>query len=231
MTLTRLAHAPELLDDPAHEPAVLQHSLEHVAQINRFLGGRSAVLHAIAPLLRAGRNIRILDVGTGSADIPRAVVDAARARGAVTEVIATDLHPQMREIAERECAGYPEISIENANALALPYSDASFDVVLLSLTLHHFEDEDPVTAVREAARVGGLVVVNELERGRMNYIGARLLAATWWRRNVLTRHDGPLSVLRAFSAAELRAIGAAAGLRDLRVSRRWFFRIVMTGHA
>ena len=66
----------------------------------------------------------------------------------------------------------------------------------------------------------------------MNYIGARLLSWTWWRANPLTRHDGPLSVLRAFTAPELLAIARSAGLHGVRVERRWFFRLLLTaqGH-
>jgi hypothetical protein len=100
--------------------------------------------------------------------------------------------------------------------------------VLLSLTLHHFEHADQIRALREAARVARRsVIVNELERCRPNYWGARLLAATRWRRNRLTRHDGPLSVLRAFTPAELAGLAAEAGLGECTVDRRYFFRLVL----
>ncbi len=224
----RMRHAPELLDDASHDVRVLEQSLGHVAQVNRFLGGHSAALSAIKDLLVAGRTLRVLDIGTGSADIPREIVLAARRAHAGLHITATDLHPQMREIAASACAQYPEIDIDSADAFSLPYADASFDVALLSLTLHHFEDDEPVRALREAGRVARLVVVNELERGWMNYIGAHLLGATLWRRNVLTRHDGPLSVLRAFKGSEIIAIARAAGLTNIRLRKRWFFRLVMT---
>jgi 2-polyprenyl-3-methyl-5-hydroxy-6-metoxy-1,4-benzoquinol methylase len=227
----RLPHAPELLDEESHDPKVLAQSLSHVAQVNRFLGGYRAGIAAVRPLFSAGRTVRILDVGTATADIPRAIVDAARSAGATVEVIATDLHPQMRDLAVQRSRDYPEIRIEAADAFALPYDEHSFDIALMSMTLHHFEDDAPVAAVRECARVARVVVVNDLERGWMNYAGARLLAATWWRGNILTRHDGPLSVLRAFTATELRDIAIRAGLRNVRVQRRWFFRLLMTGES
>jgi hypothetical protein len=53
------------------------------------------------------------------------------------------------------------------------------------------------------------------------------LAATWWRRNRLTRHDGPLSVLRAFTPAELRAAAEAAGLETLELRRAFFYRLTL----
>jgi ubiquinone/menaquinone biosynthesis C-methylase UbiE len=229
----RLEHAPELLDEAVHDTAELQHSLEQVAQVNRLLGGRRAVWIALRRLLaerggNATAPLRILDIGTGSADIPLHIVTHAARRGFAVEVTATDAHAQMREIARTRTAGFPAITVDHADALNLPYGNASFDVVLLSLVLHHFEAADQVTALREAARVAGrAVIVNELERNRANYYGARALAATWWRGNRLTRHDGPLSVLRAFTLPELRSLALAAGLRVERLDRRYFFRLVM----
>jgi SAM-dependent methyltransferase len=229
MMRARLTNAPELLDDETHEPAILAESLTHVTQVNRFLGGYSAAIAALMPLLRERRALRILDIGTATADVPRAIADVARASGTSIEIIATDIHPQMRTLAAERSRDYPEISIEAGDAFALPFADQAFDAALMSMTLHHFENDAPVAAIREAARVARYVVISDLERGWVNYIGARVLASTLWRRNMLTRHDGPLSVLRAFTAAELRDIALRAGLVHVRVQRRWFFRLLLTG--
>lgn len=226
--LPRRAHAAEYLDEPGHDPRELEASLGHVAAVNRWLGGTRAVLRHVLPLLSPDRTTHILDVGTGGADIPRAIVHAARRRNLAVRVVAADVHPQIIEIARRETAAYPEITVERADALALPYPDDAFDIALLTLTLHHFEGRDQVRVLQELARVSrGDVVVNELLRSRANYLGARLLAATVWRGNRLTRHDGPLSVLRAFTAPELLALARDAGLRDARVHRHVFQRLVL----
>jgi hypothetical protein len=73
------------------------------------------------------------------------------------------------------------------------------------------------------------VLVSDLERTRLNHLGARVLAATLWRGNPITAHDAPLSVLRAFTAAELAAVGREAGLRRVRVRRHQPFRLVLEG--
>jgi len=221
----RLHHAPELLDEERHDPRELEQSLDQVAEVNRMLGGRRAVWRALRPLLRTGGTTHILDVGTASADIP---LDIVRRAGNLVHITATDLHPQMRALAQRRTAHVPQIVVQQANALALPYDDASFDVVLLSLTLHHFEDDEQETALREAARVARrAVIVNELERCRANWYGAQLLAHTRWRGNRLTRHDGPLSVLRAFTLPEMRTMAERAELHIERLERRFFFRLLL----
>lgn len=223
----RLEHATELLDAPHHDRAVLEESLAQVAEINRLLGGTRAVLSTLDRLPLA-RSVDILDIGTGSADIPIAIDAWARRHSRTVHITATDIHPQMCEIAAERTAAIPSISVAPASALHLPYVDDSFDVVLLSLTLHHFERDDQIRGLREATRVARrAVIVNELERSLPNYIGARILALTRWRRNPLTRHDGPLSVMRAFTRRELHDIATVAGLDVRWVRRHFFFRLIM----
>ena len=229
--LARRAHAEELLDQPSHDMAELDQSLGHVASVNRWLGGVSAITSHVKQLLSRRASVRLLDVATGSADIPVQIVQWARRHDYAVHVVATDIHPQMLEIAARRCRDFPEIRVENADALALPYDDGSFDASMLSLALHHFDGANQLRVLQEMARVSrDLVLVNDLERTTLNYLGARLLAATYWRGNRLTRHDGPLSVLRSFTRDELRAIGRAAGLGD-NVVRHFFQRVVLIGDA
>jgi len=227
--LRRLEHAPELLDEAHHDRAELEQSLDQVAEVNRLLGGTRAVLRTLGTVAADRRALDILDIGTGSADIPCAIDRWALSTGRAVRITATDLHPQMLEIATARTRDHPMIRVERADALSLHYEPNSFDVVLLSLTLHHFEHDDQVRALREAGRVARLaVVVNELERCLPNYIGARLLAATRWRSNRLTRHDGPLSVLRAFTKDELANVAVEAGLRVVSLRRFFFHRLVLT---
>ena len=230
--LPRLAHAHELLDEPSHDPAELEESLRDVAAVNRWLGGTRALLRHVGPLLAPDRPTTLLDAGTGSADLPRAIVHWARRHRRAVLITATDLHPQTLEIARRQSRGFPEISFALADVRALPYADRAFDVTLLSLTLHHLDPDDIVTALRELARTARrALIVGELERRRAAYFGARLLAATVWRRNRLTRHDGPVSVLRAFTPAELLDFARRAGLREPRVHRHPLFRLVLVAGA
>ena len=224
--LPRAVNQPELLDEAHHDPAELQQSLQHVAAVNRWLGGRSALLHHVGPRLLEQRTTRILDVGCASGDLPRSVADHARRIRRQLHITACDIHPQMLDIARRNCASYPEIDIRQADALSLPFETRSFDIATIAMTLHHFDGSEQIRILRELARVSSVVIVSELRRTRVNYAGAKLLSRTFWRRNRLTRHDGPLSVLRAFTTRELQDLAAAAGLRGC-VHRHFFQRVVL----
>ena len=139
------------------------------------------------------------------------------------------LHAAARRVAE---AGL-DLPLVRGDGLALPFATGAFDAAFLSMILHHMDADALVPLLGEAGRVarGGRVVLGELERCLPNYLGARLLAATLWRRNPVTRHDGPLSVLRAFTPGELRELAGAAGLRNVRVHRHLFYRLVLVADA
>ncbi|MGH7507457.1 MAG: methyltransferase, partial [Longimicrobiales bacterium] len=97
----RIAAASELLDEPIHEPAVLAQSLDQLAAVNRWLGGTRAVLRPLMPLLRAAGGGHVLDVGTGSADVPRAIIRTARRERLDVRVTACDLHAQTVALARQ----------------------------------------------------------------------------------------------------------------------------------
>jgi SAM-dependent methyltransferase len=230
--LPRVDGAAERMDAPDVDPAALEQALRHVAAVNRWLGGRRALLRHLHGVLPAVGG-RVLDVGAGAGDLPLAVDSWATRLGRATSVTMVDLHARTLAVAHRNAAGRPRVAAVRANGLELPFAEGVFDLALLSMTLHHLEGEDRVRVLVELARVarGGRVVVAELHRALPNYLGARLLAATLWRHNPVTRHDGPLSVRRAFTPAELLDLARRAGLGEPRVQRHVFYRLVLTATA
>jgi SAM-dependent methyltransferase len=227
---SRLVGATELIDLPCSDPDELARTLDDLAWINHWLGGTRLVLDHLDSLLpNLPTPIRILDVATGYADIPRAIVHWGRRKGRPTRIEGIDAHPQILEMARHANRGYPEIHLRHGDALDLPYPDGSFDVVLASLVLHHTEGEAQARLLRELHRVARVaVVVNDLRRGRWP------LWVTWASlhlvsRNRLIRHDGPVSVRRGFLAGELLALAREAGWVHARASRHAFFRLALVG--
>jgi SAM-dependent methyltransferase len=214
---------PELLDHPEQDPVELRESLVMVAQVNRWLGGLASVQRHLDAY--RDRPCRILDLGTGNGDT---AAELLRSRGARQwTVTGVDISPLTAGLAK---TAHPDLAFAAADAMRLPFGERTFDVVVSFLTLHHFSDALAAAFVKEMVRVSrGGVVISDLERTRLNYLGARFMAATLWRRNRLTRNDGPLSVLKSFRADELLAIGEAAGMDEAQVRRHFFYRLVLSG--
>jgi ubiquinone/menaquinone biosynthesis C-methylase UbiE len=224
----RRGGAHERLDASGHHHPTLSRSLGQVAAVNRWLGGWRSVLRHLPALLPREGPARILDVATGSGDGPLVIARWARRQGRDARITATDNHPEILEVARRRTAAEPAVQVETANALELPYADGAYDAVLLTLTLHHFEPDEAVRVLQELARVArGGILVSDLDRTWANYAGALLLSWTLWAGNPLTRHDGPLSVLRAYTVGEILELAHRAGLRHPRVHRHLFQRLVL----
>jgi len=214
--MKRLSHVEELLDGPLDDPGALIGNLRDLARANRWLGGVRLSARGLAVLAPRGMPLTVVDVGTGGADIPLALIDRARAAGTRLSVTATDSRSEVLAaamLAQPRLATTADLALRVADGRSLPFSDRSFDIAHSSMVLHHLEPPVAVEVLREMARVARRgIVVNDLVRSRLAWIGAWLLGhlAT---TNRFTRVDGPLSVRRAYTVAELTSLIAAAGLR------------------
>ena len=222
--MRRLADTPEHLDGELVDQAILDGNLRDLARINRRFGGTELSIRALRELVasRGGTAapidvLRVLDVGTGAGDIPTSIT-AASGPWRSTHVMAVDSRPEVIEGARRVNAALDlrkDVELAVADGRALPFDDDAFDVAHASLVLHHVEPGDAVAFLRELARVARLgVVVNDLARGPHFWLGAWLILHMI-TRNPWTLHDGTLSVRRAYTRAEARALLVEAGLRPM----------------
>jgi SAM-dependent methyltransferase len=207
-------------------PAELVGSLADIARLNR-LGATHSILRYVAPFLArqpAGETLRILDVGTGAADIPLALARWARRRGHRVRVVALEVHPAILRYAARTVDGTPEVRLVGGDALEAPIRPGSVDIALCSLVLHHLPEEAVVALLRQLASLVRLgFVVSDFRRGRLAWATVWLVTRAV-SRNRMTRHDGPLSVRRAYTPAELARLAACAELPDMRWRRAPAFR-------
>ncbi|CAN5827302.1 hypothetical protein BH24CHL6_BH24CHL6_00410 [soil metagenome] len=219
--MKRTSGVSELLDGPL-EPALLAGNLRDLARVNRWLGGNALSWRSVTHALRdvpLSEPARVLDVGTGGADLPLALARSARRVGRRLEIVAMDVRAEIVEAARRLSADEPEVSVEQGRPDILDHPARSFDVVHASLVLHHLEPPAAGALLSEMARVARrAVIINDLVRGRHWWLAAWLLAhvAT---ANRYTRHDAPLSVRRAYQPAEVLRLAVGAGLTPERQLR------------
>ena len=224
---SRRATLPELMDDPAADPAVTRQSLRELEVINRLLGGFALSLEALDSLAlgsASGQPIRIVDVGCGSGDMLRRMAAWARRRRLAVDLIGLDWNPVMIAAAQEASTAYPEVRYVQADVWsdALPQLEAH--VVHSSLFCHHFDAPELPRLLRHFARSASrAVVVNDLHRHWLAYYSIVLLTQLFSRSSQV-KYDGPVSVLRAMRRADWRQALAEAGLAGYALRWRWAFR-------
>jgi ubiquinone/menaquinone biosynthesis C-methylase UbiE len=198
-------------------------ALADIDRLSAWFGGTRLSLLAVGALLAAApagpRVPVVVDVGGGRGDFARRLVRAVRRRGGRVRVVLLDRDEQGLALAEGVCRACSEIVRVCADASVLPFRDGGVDVTVTSLVIHHLSPEAAAAcleAMRHAARLG--VVVNDLLRTRLSWLLV-LLATRLFARHPVARHDGPLSVRRAYAPDELRVLCEKAGWRRFTVRR------------
>src|SRR5919109_2505603 len=97
--MDRLSGAEELLDGPLDDRAALVGNLRDLARVNRRLGGAALSERAVDALAPGRAEISLLDIGTGAADIPLALIEHGRAAGRLVRITGVDHRPEVLEAA------------------------------------------------------------------------------------------------------------------------------------
>lgn len=216
MLIPPRSSATELLDAAPPADATLVRNLHEMAALHRLTGGARLAWRGVNSLLDTNQSrYTLLDVAAGNGWLVQHLAQRAATHGIRVQPYISDAQPNIVRIARVTCL--PNTPVLVHDGLHAPFADRSFDVVHCSQALHHFEPTQAVALLRECARIARRgIVFTDLRRSWVGYWGARLVALG--PLTPLGRSDGPLSVLRAYTVAEVRELAAAADLQ--RVSLR-----------
>jgi len=215
---------PELMDDFSLGGEMLRGALDQVAKVNRRLGGNLATFQALRKLLKdwpPDKAVRITDIGCGSGDMLRAISDWGKREGRQLRLSGVDANDDALDYARKLSTGY-SIDYQCKNVLAENLPDS--DIVLITLTLHHFDDDQIQSLLDRLQTTTSLaVIVNDLQRSRLAYNLFRLYCAVFVP-NAMAREDGLVSILRGFRRHELESISVKLSFKKYRIRWKWAFR-------
>ena len=204
---------PELMDRPQPVTPELERDLANLRSFNRRFGSHRLLTHFLRRWLKPNMSARVLDLATGSGDIPRLIVDFARAKDVRLRVDAIDQQSSTVRIARDLSSDHPEITYTSADLFEWNPTEL-YDIVLCSLALHHFSEDDAVRALQKCAHWSrGAVLVADLRRSRWLTLAVHLVTTTSYREP-MTKFDARLSAARAFSFQEMGDLARRAGWRD-----------------
>jgi SAM-dependent methyltransferase len=209
----------EMMDLPGNPKELLVEDLRNLRIINRYLGGYRGVMKGLKRLVRkdAMSRFSLLDVGTGSADIPKVIVRWARNRHIEARIVALEPELITAQEAAHQTQHWPEITVIRGDALAPPFKATSFDFVLASQMLHHFADDRIMALLKIWSKLARkAILVSDLVRDPLAYYGIRMITHLF-TRNQMTRFDSPLSVRRSLTLNEWRELFREAAIGPFRV--------------
>jgi 2-polyprenyl-3-methyl-5-hydroxy-6-metoxy-1,4-benzoquinol methylase len=220
----------ELLDETNIQQDLLFKNLRELDLLNRNTGGHAITLKGIRQLVTDHARIyHIVDLGCGSGDSLRAIADWARKNNFNVQLIGIDMNADVIEYLKNHCRTYPEITGITADYQEFLDRNTSFDIVHCSLFCHHLNDDELIRLFnycKEKVTTG--FVINDLQRNRMAYYSAwfftRLLNGT-----ILSKNDGPVSVLRAFKTSELKQLLEKANIKNYIIQKKLLFRFLIVG--
>ena len=222
---------PELMDNPAIDPAEHRRALEGLRRVNTLCRTGTQVAQEILLVAKKfnRKSVRVLDIGCGSGDVACNV--ARRLAGRIEcQVVGWDISPTAVECANRNWSASQKqnpspkllsLKVHFEQADVFKPKDLQFDIVYCCLFLHHFTEPQAVEVLQAMKRIASLtVMVDDLVRSRWGYtlaqIGCQLLS-----RSPVVHFDGPQSVRAAFTVPEARRLATQAGMNSCTIRRHW----------
>jgi ubiquinone/menaquinone biosynthesis C-methylase UbiE len=216
----------EMMDLPGNPQDLLVDDLRNLRIINHYLGNYRNVLRGVTRLVEKQKKFSLLDIGTGSGDVPAAIARWARRKGLAARISGLEPNQVTVVQAADQTRGFSEISLVRGDGLALPFRPASFDFVLASQVLHHYSEESIVMLLRTWAPVARKgIIISDLIRHPLAYHEIRMLTRMF-TRNVMTLTDAPLSVRRGLTFAEWKELFRKAGVGRFEVNWAFPFRVL-----
>ncbi|MFA4868380.1 MAG: methyltransferase domain-containing protein [Pedobacter sp.] len=232
-TRTR-SEAPEIMDDFNLKGEILRDALDKIASINRLLGGNKVTLQGLELLLKddsnsiisntAKKEITILDVGCGNGDMLRYLADYAEKKDLNFKLIGIDANAFTIKHAKQLSVNYDNISYLCADIFEECKQAKVYDVILCTLTLHHFKNEEILTLMNtfyEQSTLG--IVVNDLHRSKTAYYLFTIFCFAF-RLNKMSKDDGLISILRGFKKDDLQSYSRQLNLKSYILKWKWAFR-------
>jgi 2-polyprenyl-3-methyl-5-hydroxy-6-metoxy-1,4-benzoquinol methylase len=215
------------MDDFSLEGEILRDALDKIAQINQLLGGNGLTLQGVALLVsktQQNNSIKIVDVGCGNGDMLRKLADYGKKNNLNLDLLGIDANHYTINHARHLSEKYANIQYSCEDIFDQNFKDLKYDIVLCTLTLHHFKDNeiiDLMTIFHENARLG--IVVNDLQRSIIAYRLFQGLCVVF-KLNKMSKEDGLTSILRGFKKPELISYCKKLGIRHYILNWKWAFR-------
>ncbi|WP_264537847.1 methyltransferase domain-containing protein [Flavobacterium sp. N1736] len=217
----------EIMDDFLLQSDELLAALDQIARINQLLGGNNLTLNGTKRLLKkaaVSKTIIIADIGCGNGDMLRMLSDYGEKNNINFKLIGVDANAFTINYAKKLSSEYSNIEYICVDIFSENFADLKYDILLCTLTLHHFSNEqilNIITTFNNNAAIG--IVVNDLHRSKLAYRLFQLICVVFGLKK-MSREDGLISILRGFKRNELEEFSQKLHLKNYSINWKWAFR-------
>ena len=220
-------NTPEIMDDFTLKGEVLREALDKIAKINQFLGGNSLTLNGVKEIVLQvpeSRVLTIVDIGCGNGDLLRVLSNYGKKYNYSFNLIGIDANAFTINHAKKLSESYSNITFKCEDIFEFDFSQLKCDIILCTLTLHHFKNEEIeslLTTFYANSNLG--IVINDLHRSSLAYRLFQIICFLF-QLNSMSREDGLTSILRGFKKEELETFSKKLDFEKYIIQWKWAFR-------
>lgn len=218
----------EWMDLPNIKVEDLKLVFADINKVNRLLNGNKSTIDAVYRLIRKHPkpSYTILDMGCGDGAMLREIVQFGRKNQIAMQCIGLDLNEDALKIARSNALDYPEIRYVQQDIMNLEKSTYHCDILICTLTMHHFGNEQIPIFLEQFTQLAHIgVVINDLQRSRWAYYLFMVFSAIFIRTKT-AKHDGGISIKSGFTKTELIAFSKNISEIKHEIHWKWAFRYV-----
>ena len=218
----------ELMDNPNLGVHELKKVFKDINRVNNLLGGSKISLNALWKLIKdcPKESYTILDMGCGDGFMLRKAALFLRKRNVRAKLIGLDLREDILSIAREASKDFPEISYIKQNVLQLKPDKFQCDILLCTLTMHHFNNEEIAVFLKKFISISKLgVVINDLQRNKIACYLFKVFRI-FFLKSTIAKKDGLTSIKSGFLKAELQEFAKNIPTVIHQIEWKWAFRYV-----
>ncbi len=227
MNFKNRSTTPELMDDPSLPEVDLHLALKDLATVNKYLGGNHITITALEDLISAHpekKKWNVVDVGCGDGEVLRHIAKHFKNSAVDISFYGVDINDKSIDSAREKSKGYDNLSFSRQNILTIDDTTFECDVIICTLTMHHFSDEQLLVFMEKFKKLASIgIIVNDLQRSKIAYRLFQLFSGIFMKSKI-AKYDGRVSIARSFRRKELETYSKQLALDNYSIQWKWAFR-------
>lgn len=217
---------PEWMDDPTLDEVTLQNAVDDINKVNNLLGGFKFMLEAVKKELAKypDQEFTIVDAGCGDGEMLRYL--EKHLKNEKLSFLGLDFAARSIEKARLKSEGLSRLRFRESDILKIQPQDISCDILISSLTMHHFSDVEIVEFLTKFKEITTKsIIINDLHRHWLAFVFFKYLSPIFIKHEI-SRHDGLISIASGFKVQDFKKYAAAIGINNDRWTWKWSFRFI-----